>query len=73
VDQANTVTEDEKESYLEVLREENINFLFKDKLFDAIKFALSSANENDTILLIGAQGMDPAREVVVSVLKELDL
>jgi len=73
VDQANTVTEDEKESYLEVLRKENLNFLFRDKLYDAIKFAISSANKNDTILLIGAQGMDPAREVVKSVLKDLDL
>ncbi|MDI6645110.1 MAG: Mur ligase family protein [Methanobacteriaceae archaeon] len=73
VDQANTVTEDEKESYLEELKKENINFLFRNKLYDAIKFALSSAHKNDTILLIGAQGMDPAQEVVKSVLKELEL
>jgi UDP-N-acetylmuramoyl-L-alanyl-D-glutamate--2,6-diaminopimelate ligase len=73
VDSANLVTADEKDVYLKILRNENIDFVFKDKLYDAIKYAILSAKRDDIILLIGAQGMDPAQKVVKDVFKNLDL
>lgn len=42
------------------------NYLFYDKLEDALDVALDLANNNDVILLIGSQGMDPAEELLKS-------
>ena len=46
-----------------------IKYAFFEKLDDALKCAVESSQTIDTILLIGAQGMDPAEEL----LKEIDL
>ena len=64
MDQANWVQEEEKKVFIEVLQKEGINYTYYDTLSEALKKALKSAKDNETILLIGAQGMDPASDVL---------
>jgi UDP-N-acetylmuramoyl-L-alanyl-D-glutamate--2,6-diaminopimelate ligase len=68
VDDANWVKPLEKKVFIDVLQKEGINYTYYNTLAEALKKALMSANYNDVILLIGAQGMDPASDV----LKELN-
>ncbi|MGC9517734.1 MAG: Mur ligase family protein [Methanomicrobiales archaeon] len=72
VDNANIVLDVEKEVFVKILEDEGLNYIFKDKLYDAIKYSFLSAKKDDTILLIGAQGMDPASEVFKKVLSSLN-
>jgi len=60
VDDANWVKPSEKKVFIEVLQKEGINYTHYDTLAEALKKVLKSAQGNETILLIGAQGMDPA-------------
>ena len=69
VDHLNTVTNEEKEIFTKVLDENNINYTLYDKLVDALTNTLDKALYDDVILLIGAQGMDPAEKI----LKKLEL
>lgn len=64
VDDANWVKPSEKKVFIDVLQKEGINYIYYETLVDALKKALKSAHNNDTILLIGAQGMDPASDVL---------
>jgi UDP-N-acetylmuramoyl-L-alanyl-D-glutamate--2,6-diaminopimelate ligase len=64
VDDANWVKPSEKKVFIDVLQKEGINYTYYETLVDALKKALKSANSNETILLIGAQGMDPASDVL---------
>lgn len=64
VDHANLVLSSEKKVFTDVLKERGIEYVFYNKLVDALKFALESSKKSDTILLIGAQGMDPARDLL---------
>jgi UDP-N-acetylmuramoyl-L-alanyl-D-glutamate--2,6-diaminopimelate ligase len=64
VDDANWVNPSEKKVFIEVLQKEGINYIHYDTLAEALKKALKSAKDNETILLIGAQGMDPASDVL---------
>jgi UDP-N-acetylmuramoyl-L-alanyl-D-glutamate--2,6-diaminopimelate ligase len=64
VDEANLVKMEEKNIFIEVLQNEGINYIHFDRLDDALKEALNSAYDSDTILLIGAQGMDPASDII---------
>ena len=36
-----------------------------ENLYPALEYALKSAKKTDTILLIGAQGMDPASKIII--------
>lgn len=63
VNEANLVKLEEKKVFIDVLQKEGINYIHFDRLDDAIKEALNSAYDSDTILLIGAQGMDPASDI----------
>jgi UDP-N-acetylmuramoyl-L-alanyl-D-glutamate--2,6-diaminopimelate ligase len=67
VDDANWVKPSEKKVFIDVLQKEGINYIYYETLVDALKKALKSAHNNDTILLIGAQGMDPASDVLKSI------
>ena len=60
VNELNFVEEDEKNIFFQKLNENNIEFTHFDNLEDSLKEVLQKANKNDIILLIGAQGMDPA-------------
>jgi len=64
VDQANLVQPSEKRVFIETLDKNDLNYIFYEELFDALKYVVESSKNDDTILLIGAQGMDPAKEVL---------
>jgi UDP-N-acetylmuramoyl-L-alanyl-D-glutamate--2,6-diaminopimelate ligase len=64
VDQANWVQEDEKKVFIEVLKKGGIQYSHHSQLQTALFEALDRSSSNDTILLIGAQGMDPASDVL---------
>ncbi len=64
VDHANLVKASEKEVFIKTVEKNKVNYIFHENLCEALKYALESANEWDTILLIGAQGMDPAEKVL---------
>ncbi|MEE0925864.1 MAG: cyanophycin synthetase, partial [Methanobrevibacter sp.] len=64
VDHLNFVNECERKVFMHHLDEGRIKYTHYEYLFDALSAVLESACENDVILLIGAQGMDPAEEVL---------
>ncbi|HSO26304.1 MAG TPA: Mur ligase family protein [Methanobacteriaceae archaeon] len=66
VDNLNVVEEYEKKIFLETLESNQINYIFKETLESSLKNVLLKAKVTDTILLIGAQGMDPASELIDS-------
>lgn len=70
VDDANWVKPSEKKVFIDVLQKEGINYTHYKTLVDALKKALKTAHNNDTILLIGAQGMDPASNVLKGITLE---
>ncbi len=72
VDNANTVKQDEMDIVLKILRESNIEYVYIENLYQTLEYALKTANKNDTILLIGAQGMDPANKMIMKINKNLD-
>ena len=61
VDDLNFVTDDEKNVFFRVLNENNVDFIHFDNLNDCLVETYNQANDDDVILLIGAQGMDPAK------------
>ena len=64
VNHLNTVLDSEKEVFLDILCKNNINFSFYEKLINCLSRVISLASKEDVILLIGAQGMDPAAELI---------
>ncbi|WP_369802123.1 MULTISPECIES: Mur ligase family protein [Methanobacterium] len=68
VDHLNTVTNNEKKVFIDALEKEKITYIFNEKLYDALKNVLKLSHKKDTILLIGAQGMDPASELLEKIL-----
>ena len=68
VDNLNIVTEAEKDVFLNVLNNNKIEYTHFSNLKDTLKYSLDNAAANDTILLIGAQGMDPAENILEQIL-----
>lgn len=68
VDNLNIVKDSEREVFLKVLDDNNIEYTHFNHLNDALKTTLNSCNVNDTILLLGAQGMDPAEDILKNIL-----
>jgi len=68
VDNLNHVHETEKEIFTDVLNDNNIDFTHFENLMDALNEVLLKASLNDIILLIGAQGMDPAKSLLKNIL-----
>lgn len=68
VNAANKVKSSEKQVFTSIMNNQHMNYKFFDKLVDALNYALKSSQKSDTILLIGAQGMDPASRII----KEMD-
>jgi len=73
VDHLNTVNSSEKDVVLGIFKENNLKYVFKENLTDALEYTIHKAVKNDTILLIGAQGMDPASEILKSIIKDIDI
>ena len=67
VNDLNYVEDEEREVFFDVLNANNIEFTHFDNLKDCLIDVYKKADKNDIILLIGAQGMDPAE----SLLKEI--
>lgn len=53
----------ERDCFLAVLEEENISYLYEDKLERAIELIKQQLNKNDLVLLLGSQGMDRGKEI----------
>ena len=64
VDEQNRVLENERRAFLGVLDERGVSYIHVEKLRDALRMVLDAAEPDDTILLLGAQGMDPAAGVL---------
>ncbi|MDI9624401.1 MAG: Mur ligase family protein [Methanothermobacter sp.] len=70
VDDLNIVKDHERQAFLRVLKEHGIKYTHQKKLEDALKEVLNKASKDDIILLIGAQGMDPASTLLKRILKK---
>ena len=68
VDHLNHVEDFEREIFFANLDKEHIKYSHFDKLYDALGYLMETAKEDDLVLLIGAQGMDPASDVLKDIL-----
>lgn len=64
VNNLNFVELEEKEVFTNTLNKNNIDFIHYDNLKDCLSETYKKADDNDIILLIGAQGMDPAESLL---------
>ena len=64
VDHLNQVEYEEKEIFFQTLNDHDLTFKFFENLEESLNEILRAAHKNDTILLMGAQGMDPASEIL---------
>ncbi len=64
VNDLNFVEESEKEVFFNTLNENHIEFIHYDDLKECLSETYKKAGKNDIILLIGAQGMDPAESLL---------
>ena len=64
VNDLNFVEEDERNVFFNTLNENNIEFIHYDNLNECLSETYKKADKNDIILLIGAQGMDPAESIL---------
>lgn len=64
VNNLNTVTDSELRVFTAVLDENSISYELFDTLEESLISTFNSANKSDVILLLGAQGMDPARNIL---------
>lgn len=68
VNDLNYVIPEEREIFFSILNENNIKYTHFDKLFDALSEVIKLTGSEDIILLIGAQGMDPAESLLKDIL-----
>ena len=68
VNDLNFVTDEEREVFFNTLNENNIDFIHYDNLKECLSDIYSKADKNDIILLIGAQGMDPAESLLKDII-----
>ena len=68
VDHNNTVTPQERKIFEDELNKKNTEYVIYDKLIDALTDTVEFSTTDDLILLIGAQGMDPAEELLKKIL-----
>lgn len=64
VNDLNFVEEDEREVFFNTLNKNNIEFIHYDDLKECLSETYNKADKNDIILLLGAQGMDPAESLL---------
>ena len=69
VNELNFVEDDEREVFFKTLNDNNIEFTHFDNLIDCLKEVYEKADKKDIILLIGAQGMDPAESLLTDIIK----
>lgn len=64
VNHLNTVTDSELEIFTKVLNDNSISYELFDTLEESLISTFNQAKADDVILLLGAQGMDPARNLL---------
>jgi UDP-N-acetylmuramyl-tripeptide synthetase len=64
-----TVTDQETDVFLDVMRRANIKVRMYDELPEAVAAAIAEARRGDLILLAGCQGMDPGGAIAKEVLR----
>lgn len=65
-DEANAVTSEERDAFLEALEDGGVPHGYHERLEDAVADVLERAGPDDLIMLLGAQGMDDGLEVLQS-------
>lgn len=68
VNNLNYVTPEEREVFFNVLNKNKIEYTHFNELNECLMETYELADENDIILLIGAQGMDPAESLLSNIL-----
>lgn len=68
VNDLNIVTPEEKDVFFNTLNENGIDFIHYDNLKECLAESYKKADKNDIILLIGAQGMDPAKSLLKDII-----
>ena len=68
VNDLNFVEEDEREVFFNTLNENNVEFIHYDHLKECLSDTYNKADKKDIILLIGAQGMDPAESLLKDII-----
>ena len=69
VNDLNFVEDEEREVFFNTLNQNNIPFEHFDNLNDCLVEVYGKADKKDIILLIGAQGMDPAESLLKDIIK----
>lgn len=68
VNELNFVEDDEREVFFNTLNKNNIDYIHFENLKDCLKEVYKKADKKDIILLIGAQGMDPAESLLSDII-----
>ena len=68
VNDLNFVEPEEREVFFNTLNENNVKFVHYDNLKECLSETYKKASEKDIILLIGAQGMDPAESLLKDII-----
>ena len=68
VNELNFVEPEEREVFFNTLNEKNIEFTHYDNLKECLNEIYKEADKKDIILLIGAQGMDPAESLLKDII-----
>lgn len=64
VNHLNTVTQSEQEIFTDILNENKIEYTLYESLEESLIETFNKAGATDVILLLGAQGMDPASDIL---------
>ena len=68
VNDLNFVEDDEREVFFNTLNRNNIDFTHYENLKECLESVYNASDKKDIILLIGAQGMDPAESILKNIL-----
>ena len=68
VNELNFVEDEEREVFFNTLNENNIEYVHFNNLKDCLSEVYNNADRKDIILLIGAQGMDPAESLLKDII-----
>ena len=68
VNDLNYVEDDERNVFFDTLNQNNIKYVHYDNLRDCLAEVYEKAEKKDIILLIGAQGMDPAESILEDII-----
>jgi UDP-N-acetylmuramoyl-L-alanyl-D-glutamate--2,6-diaminopimelate ligase len=68
-DERNRVLPREREAFVEALRKAGVDFMERARCDEAVTHAFAAVEPGDSLLLLGAQGMDRARETAASLIQ----